>query len=205
MEETSISPANKSYLRLKFILSGIVASLIVTGVVIGVRQWLYIGINDGPTLIEAVRSGEVDVQGISGVEILKFDPGGGWPFSETEYNRKDKKSLEMDSIEELLRILKSDTTDGWKQRNHPVTYYYGILRISVNDGGHYYLFYDLSYCQGQHYVSLSANSCDSTNPNGATKYENILLAKFLKDGDPWYRDEHSAYTDKRPSSPDTKP
>jgi len=83
--------------------------------------------------------------------------------------------------------------------------YDGILRIDLIQEEHYYVFYRLGYYDGKYYAYVNANSKDSTNPNGAQRYENITLADFLKRNDPWYRDVDTPTTGYRPGFPDDVP
>jgi hypothetical protein len=169
-------------------------------------HWLFFaGVNPGPTLIQELRTGAITASDMKAIDILKFDAGGGWPFSEREYTRKARKRLAPESANGLLDILRTATTDGNKARNHPASFYYGILRIELVAGGHYYVFYELGYDRGEYFTYVDANARNSTNPNGATHYENVPLAQFLKQDDPWFRDMDSPPSLYRPSCPDDIP
>jgi hypothetical protein len=186
------------------VLRGFVILLLLALVSLGIHSLFFAGLNSGPTLIDELRAGRVSEGNIKSIEILKFDPGAGWPFSEPAYARKARKVLDIPATKELVRVLRS-TTDGHKHRNHPATFYYGILRIDLVQGGHFYVFYHLGYYNNQYYVYVDANSKDSTNPNGAAEYENVPLADFLQRNDPWYRNLDSPTTRHRPSAPDDVP
>ncbi|PHS10668.1 MAG: hypothetical protein COA78_10930 [Blastopirellula sp.] len=182
---------------------GILLGLVV--VIWGTYSLFFAGVNPGPSVIDELRAGTITEADIKSIEILKFDPGAGWPFSESEYSRKSRKRIGPAATKQLIGILTTSSTNGHKHRNHPTTFYYGILRIDVVQGGHFYIFYRLGYYDNQYYVYLDANSKNSTNPNGAHKYENIPLADFLKRNDPWYRDIDSPTSSHRPSFPDNAP
>ncbi|HVT91082.1 MAG TPA: hypothetical protein VHD56_19675 [Tepidisphaeraceae bacterium] len=140
---------------------------------------------------------------ISSIEILKFDPGAGWPFSEEEYDRKARKKIVApESANELVSILRTSSPNV-QNRNHPQTPYYGILRIDLAKGGHYYVFYELGYYEGNYYTTLRANSKNETNPNEAEQFENKPLADFLKRNDSWYHSADVPVPDgRRVNSPD---
>jgi len=189
-----------------FVLRVAAGVVVVATIAWGVHSLFFAGVNPGPSLIQELRTGAITESGIQAIEILKFDPGAGWPFSEREYARKARKRLATpEPANELVSILRESTTDGHKHRNHPSTFYYGILRIELVDGGHYYVIYHLGYYNGEYYAYADTNSRNSTNPNGARNYENVPLAKFLKEHDPWYRDADSPASPYRPSAPDDVP
>ncbi len=188
------------------VLVGVVLLLALAVAGFFIYLQFFAGVNPGPTFLQELRAGTVSESDIRSVEILKFDPGAGWPFAEKDYSRKARKRITAaNSTGELITILRDSSTDGHQHRNHPSSFYDGILRIELIQGGHYYVFYSLSYYDGKYYASLRANSKDSTNPNGAAKYENVPLADFLKRNDPWYRDADSPTTDHRPGYPDDVP
>ncbi|MHC2065926.1 hypothetical protein ACYFX5_00500 [Bremerella sp. T1] len=165
----------------------------------------FAGVNPGPTFVDEIRVGKFTEADIKSIEILKFDPGAGWPFTESEYSQKASKRLGPAATKQLIGLLRTSSTEGHKHRNHPATFYYGIFRINMVQGGHFYVFYHLGYYDKRYYVYLDANSKNSTNPNGADAYENIPLADFLKRNDPWYRDIDSPMIQQRASFPDHLP
>ncbi len=188
-----------------FVLAGFGVLLGLVVVIWGMYSLFFSGVNPGPSVIDELRSGMIAEADIKSIEILKFDPGAGWPFSESEYSRKVRKQIGPAATKQLIGILTTSSTNGHKHRNHPATFYYGILRIDVAQGCHFYIFYHLGYYNNQYYVYVDANSKNSTNPNGADEYENIPLADYLKENDPWYRDIDSPTTRHRPSFPDNDP
>lgn len=188
--------------RRLFTLTNVIVLLGFMGVCWGTYSLLFVGANPGPTIIEELRTSKITEADIRSIKILKFDPGAGWPFSESDYSRKASKQIDPEATEQLIELLTVSTTNGHKHRNHPATFYYGIFRLDLIQGGHFYIFYHLGYYNNQYYVYLDANSLNSTNPNGADEYESIPLATFLKIHDPWYRDADSPKTRHRPSYPD---
>ena len=44
------------------------------------RFLLFFGVRHGPPFIAALQSGEIAPQDITRVEVLRFNPSGGWPF-----------------------------------------------------------------------------------------------------------------------------
>ena len=201
-------PATKSRPNRVLVLR--VAAVALGVAIIATIAWtihflFFAGVNPGPSFIEELRTGAITESDIKRIEILKFDPGAGWPFSERDYARKARKRIATPRANELVRILRVSTTNGYKPRNHPATFYYGILRIDLVDGAHYYVFYSLGCDNGGYYASVKASSKDSTNSNGAKDYENVPLAEFLKQNDPWYRNLDSPPSSYRPSFPDNVP
>jgi hypothetical protein len=180
------------------VLTGIGVLLVLAGIIFGIYLLFFAGVNHGPSFIEKLRAGTIAESDIRSAEILKLDAGGGWPFSEDDYSRKTRQLIASPKTTgELISILRDSSTNGHQHRNHPSTLYYGILRIELIQGGHYY--------DGKYYAYINANSKGSTNPNGGAKYENVPLADFLKRNDPWYRDVDSPATGYRPGFPDDVP
>ena len=101
--------------------------------------------------------------------------------------------------------MRKSTTDGRKPRDHPGTFYYGILRIDLNGGDVYFVFYHLNRYEGTYYVSMLAGAVNNRDPNAVKPYENVPLSEFLEKHDPWYRDAASRPIPTRPSFPDTAP
>ena len=188
------------------VLAGAALLLILAVVVGGIYLWLFAGVNPGASFIEELRNGAITESDIESIKILKFDSGGGWPFSEKAYDRKARQLVSSpETVKELITILKDSSTDGRQHRNHPGSWYDGILRVELVEDDHYYVFYHLGHYQGQYYVYVNANSKNSTNPNGAEQYENIPLADFLRRHDPWYIDADTPRTLHRPNFPDNIP
>jgi len=128
------SGSGQPAVRRAIVLSSI-AIVLLSCAVVGAYWLFWRGVNAGQTLIEALWSRDVTESKISCVEILKFDPGAGWPFSEADHDRKARKRIGGEAIKTLLGILENSTTEGRQHRDHPGTYYYGILRIGLRDGG----------------------------------------------------------------------
>jgi hypothetical protein len=164
-------------------------------------------VNIGTSFIDELRKESISGNQISRVYILKFDPGGGWPFKESDYqNKANKEIVSRPHIKELVQILKTDSTFGYKHRNHPATYYFGIMKFELTDKKFYYLYYQLMYYKKAYFTLISANSANDRNPNRAMKFENIPLSVFLKNHDPWYHDKDRPWTKStRVNSPDNVP
>lgn len=151
------------------------------------------GVYPGPTLIEELRSGSITAADIAKVEILKWpEPdrirldvgeGGDW------YDDLERVPLESpEAIVELLGILRDRTTDR-RFRSHPSHRYRSLVRLETKDGGYYYLFCPVLYGASdleRDFVRVRSGSRYTVNLNGAKEYENIPLADFLKEHDPWY-------------------
>jgi hypothetical protein len=111
---------------------------------------------------------------------------GHWDFTESDYDGLDRIALPSKAVDELIPILASSTTNGWKNRNHPTGHYRAILKFHYRDGRHCYLLYDAMYYQNAFYTSLRSLPAGTTNPNGGRFYENVPLAQFLSRYDPWW-------------------
>ena len=149
----------------------------------------FAGIVGGRCFVDDLRAGGIGPPDIAKVEILEFNVREGWPLKEEDYARMPRTQItSRETIEELLRIIKDRTVQVRPRRKeHPQVEYYGIIRIELANGDSYYLYYQVAYCDGAYYTYLDANTRGSTNPNGATHFENSALAEFLREHDPWYR------------------
>ena len=203
--EKQASATTRPTRKRPFVVAGLGVLLVVAVIIWCAYSLLFRGVNPGPSLIDELRAGTIAKADIKSIEILRFDPGAGWPFSEPEYARKARKRIGAAATRKLIGILTSASTNGHKYRNHPATFYDGILRVDLVRGGHFYVFYSLGYYNNRYYAYVDANSKNSTNPNGTDAYENIPLAGFLKRYDPWYRNLDSPTTWRRPSFPDDVP
>jgi hypothetical protein len=149
----------------------------------------FAGIAGGPCFVDELRAGAITSADIAKVEILEFNVQEGWPLKEQDYARMPRKQItSRETIEKLLRIVKDRTVQVRPRgRKHPQVDYFGILRLELVDGEYYYLYYQLAYYDGAYYTYVDANTRGSTNPNGATHFENSALAEFLREHDPAYR------------------
>jgi len=149
----------------------------------------FAGVYPGPSLIEELQSGSITSAGITSIEIIRFDVRKGWPFSEEDYDRMTgKKITSRNTIAELVRILRHSTSDVPSPRSeHPFVLYYGIIRVDLVNGGHYYVFYQIMHYDRNYYTHILTSSKGSTNPNAGTLMANRPLVNFLQEHDPWYR------------------
>lgn len=168
-------------------LVGIVA-ILVLGAAAVIYYVSFFGVRRGPSFIARLQSGQTVSQDIVRMEILRFNPSSGWPFNERDYDKLERVAVtERSTVENILAVLKTDSTIGIQQRNHPGTLHYGIFRIELRGGEHFYLYYSVHRDKTGDYVSVAANSAGSTNPNGAEAYESTGIVSLLQREDPWFR------------------
>ena len=166
---------------------GIVAVLVLAAAAV-IYYVLFDGVRRGPSFIARLQSSQTVSQDIVRMEILRFNPSSGWPFNERDYDKLERVAVsERSTVEGILAVLKSNSTRGIQHRNHPATLHYGILRVELRSGEHFYLFYTVHRDKTGDYVSVAANSAGSTNPNGAEAYESTEFVSLLQSEDPWYR------------------
>jgi len=165
------------------------AAAAVTVSVLGYQVYLMFfgGIQPGPSLIEELRSGRVTAASMERVDVLRFDPGGGWPILESDFRGMERASItSADQIRDLIGLLRTRSSDGYQARNHPGTVHFGILKFVLKDGKPYYLFFQILLYQGNTFTAFEVGSVGSTNPNGGKHYDNGPLSDFLRLHDPWY-------------------
>ncbi len=165
---------------------GLALILIVAVVIFGYYEFVF-GANRGPSFIDKLQSGALVITNINSVEILHFDAGNGWPFREQDYKRMDRAAVsDPKDVEVLMKTLGAGSDPRIKSRNHPETLRYGIVRIEMRTGEHYYVIFTIEQDQNGEFADLGANSADSTNPNNAKHYENTEIVPLLKRVDPWF-------------------
>lgn len=167
---------------------GIIGAVVLALAVAATVYYLFFfGVRHGVSFIAALQSGEIAPQDITRVEVLRFNPSGGWPFQESEYAKLDRVAVgKVSELDSLLSVLTTDSRLGRQHRNHPGTLHWGILRIELQNGDHFYLYYQVERDQTGDFVSIDANSANNTNPNGATHYENSPFVTVLRRNDPWF-------------------
>jgi hypothetical protein len=143
------------------------------------------GVNSGPDLVEALQNGLISTEEITAVRVLRQSPGT-WPFSESDYSRLQTVRLPKQPTAEVLQAIREFSVLGYTHRNHPATIHSGMLRFDTAPGDHYYVYYQIGSYEGRQFTWLKANTANSTNPNGATAYENIPSADLLSQHDPWH-------------------
>jgi hypothetical protein len=147
----------------------------------------FYGIRPGPSFIARLQSGDVTSQDVERVEILRFDPRGGWPFRESDYEKLERLAItERRKVEALLAVLKTDSTFGIQQRDHPRSLHYGILRVKSRGGEHFYFYYEIGRDATGDFAVINANSAYGTNPNGAQRYVGTRIVDLLRRDDPWF-------------------
>ena len=166
---------------------GVVLALAATALV---YYLFFYGVRPGPSFIDKLHSGQIVPQDVTQVQILHFNPSGGWPFREDDYSALQRVSLiDRSKIESLLAVLKTNSTIGIQPRNHPATVHWGILRAELQSGEHFYLYYQIERDETGDFASVAANSANSTNPNGAKHYESTAVVSLLRSEDPWFQKE----------------
>ncbi len=166
----------------------VIAAVFVLIVAAAAYFTLFYGIRPGPSFINELQSGHIKKTEVTRFEILHFDRALDWPFRESDYSKMGRIVFtNRNDIEELLSILTTNSTSGTTQRNHPGTISWGIFRIELRTGTHFYLYYQAQkdWASG-YFVSINANSANSTNPNGAKSYESTAIVDFLRRNDPVY-------------------
>jgi hypothetical protein len=178
----------------------LVAACIVSAVIYSV---FFFGIQPGPSFIQELRTDHTALSKIRAVQILK-SPLTTSPFTKHEYAALPKVTVtNQTAIADLLQVLETQSSAGRTPRNHPGTVYGGIFAIDYLDGRLFYVYYVLECDQNGYFVVVNANSANSTNPNGATAYENTALVRWLQKNDPWFQSIKSVpiTTDERRAHP----
>ncbi len=142
-----------------------------------------------PSLVEELQKGTVSASDVQSLEFLHFRVRQGWPSSENDYGKlKARADNRPETIKNFIQILKDSSTARNQQPEvHPVSHYYGIVRVGVKDGAHYYVYFELMQENDHFYTYVRANRKNATNPNSAKYYRNEAMADFLRRHDPWYR------------------
>ena len=143
--------------------------------------------SEGPSVVQALRHGELKREDVVSVAVIRHNPVGYMPFSRTEYEQYEQVELADPEVMSRLIALLVQSTDGRLYKNHPAKVYGGFLRMDCADGSFYYIYYDLYY-RDEYYVSIEANRRDERNPNCARSYYSRRLVTFLKEHDPWFED-----------------
>ncbi len=143
-----------------------------------------------PTLDQELARGAVTAADIEQITIME------WKYANRPL-RLDFKTLpshtvtSREAIEEFVSIL-TEHTEEEKHRNHARQEYEGMLRLDLRSGEFYYVQYQLWYDQnatfGKKELSVILNvSCRSTTVFSQWRdNENVLLAEWLREHDPWY-------------------
>lgn len=143
------------------------------------------GAHSGPDFVAALQDDLISPEEITSVDMLRQSPGT-WPFSESEYEQLEAERLSKQTATDILQAIRGSSVPGHSHRNHPATIHSGILRFDTASGDRYYVYYQVGLYEGRHFTWLKANTANSTNPNGATAYENVPLADLLSRHDPWH-------------------
>jgi len=143
------------------------------------------GAHPGRDFVTALQEDLISPEEISAVHVLRQSPGT-WPFTESEYEQLEAERFPKQTTTDILQALRGSSVPGHVHRNHPATIHKGILRFDTASGKRYYVYYQVGLYEGRYFTWLEANTANSTNPNGATAYENAPLADLLSEHDPWH-------------------
>lgn len=187
-------------------LIGLIATLFALGALVIAWSLGFPFIPVSSTLITDLETGRVSENDVTKVEILKFDPGAGWPVTEADYRRKARKDVTTEANKwGLLKQLQLKSIPK-QNRNHPSCYYDGIFRIEFRSGAYYFVFYTNSRDNyGTYYSDMMVLPANGLNPNRSRNLDNEDIPNFLKTVDPWYRDASSPPAFTRPGFPDDVP
>ena len=142
-------------------------------------------VNAGRSVVDKLRSGKLSSSAVSRIEILRLKPSG-WSFRERDYDGLERvRVTDPGDAEKLMSLLKEDSAPGI-HHNHPTLLHSGLLRIEVHGSEDYYIFYQVYREQDDEYATIDANAANNPDPNSAQHFENIRIATFLRDHDPWY-------------------
>jgi hypothetical protein len=148
----------------------ILSVTVVTGFVVWAVYATFIGgTTRGPDFVQAVKSGGVSASSVSSIEVV--EPAlGHTPFTAEEYGNLPRRTIIADgsSINRLLTLLRSSQR-GRIHQKHPATTYQAYLKINCQDG-FFWLYVDVLQDAEGAILSLSANSRNAVNPNGASTY-----------------------------------
>ena len=146
----------------------------------------------GPSFVEEIRSGSIAAEAINEIRFIRFPvkPTNNPVFwSEDGYEAYESENVTSeDVIREFVKLIRTHTIDGIPHRSHPTTRHKGTLRISLRDGGFYYVGYVIlhEFRTDTHFVSLKSNARFSVNQAWAKDYENTPLGEFMHKYDPFW-------------------
>ena len=157
----------------------ILSATVVTGFVVWAVYTTFIGgTTGGPDFVQAAKSGGVSASSVASIEVV--EPAVGYtPFTANEYGDLPRRTIIADepSINCLLTLLKS-SQPGRTHQNHPATIYRAYLKVNCQDG-FFWLYIDVFQDVQGEVLSLSANTRNAVNPNGASTYHLDEFADIL--------------------------
>jgi len=140
--------------------------------ILGFSLWatyetLIAGTTRGPDFIAGLQSGNIPISAVRSIEIVDFGRGA---FAKREFDALTVRRVVQSPIEQT-KIMShvANSTLGQVHLNHPSTRARAYLK--VNTGSDFYWLY--VYVLDDHTKSvlmIESNTCNATNPNGASTY-----------------------------------